>query len=156
MIDNPHELEAPPWRRVESTLLATSRALRRAYDSRLAPVGLNQSEASIVALVDEEGKLSQTEVARRIGMRRAAAGALVDKLEGLGLIVRVPSPSDRRVWHLVVTPEARETIVQIKAIDAQLRRELRAGIPRDERRALAATLEQLRANLARVTDDSAD
>jgi hypothetical protein len=32
-----HELDSPPWLRVESTLMATARLVRTAFDARLAP-----------------------------------------------------------------------------------------------------------------------
>ena len=35
-----HELDAPPWLRVESTLMATARAIRQGYDHRFEPLGL--------------------------------------------------------------------------------------------------------------------
>ena len=36
-----HELDSPPWLRVESTLMATARLLRVAFDTRLAALDLN-------------------------------------------------------------------------------------------------------------------
>ena len=44
-----HELDAPPWRRVESTLMATARAIRQAYAQRLRPLDLNLSQALQIA-----------------------------------------------------------------------------------------------------------
>jgi len=50
-----HELDAPPWSRVEGTLLSTARAVRRAYDAALAELGVNLSKASVLAhLKDSE------------------------------------------------------------------------------------------------------
>ena len=34
-----HELDAPPWLRVETTLMGAAQAIRNAYDVRLAPLG---------------------------------------------------------------------------------------------------------------------
>jgi len=150
-----HELDAPPWRRVESTVMATSRSLRRAYDLRLAPTGLNQSEASVLVLLDEDGPLIQSDVAKRIGMRRAAAGGVIDKLEAMRLLERRPDASDRRVWQLVLLPGATPVVEQIRDIDDQLRTELRDGISKEERRQLARTLEQLRVNLAKAVGERA-
>jgi len=44
-----HELDAPPWLRVETTLIGAANALRNAYDVRLAPLGLTLSLASLLA-----------------------------------------------------------------------------------------------------------
>lgn len=63
-----HELDAPPWRRFESTLMATSKSIRRAYDLFFGEIGLNLSEACLLEYVVEHGPMSQTQVAERIGM----------------------------------------------------------------------------------------
>src|SRR5258708_15628832 len=92
-----HDRDAPLWRRFESTLMATSRSIRRAYDLRLKEIGLNLSEACLLAYVVEHGPLTQRQVAERIGMGRAPAGSIVDKLSAESLLVRLPDPNDRRV-----------------------------------------------------------
>ena len=44
--------------------------MRRAYDEHLADTGLNQSEASVLALLDEDGAMSQSAIARRLERRQ--------------------------------------------------------------------------------------
>ncbi|HRE03809.1 MAG TPA: hypothetical protein PLV68_21110, partial [Ilumatobacteraceae bacterium] len=58
-----HELDAPPWSRVESTLMSTARALREAYDTQFAPLGLNLTQASLLAYLREFGPVTQTKCA---------------------------------------------------------------------------------------------
>lgn len=147
-----HELDAPPWQRVDATIMATSRALRRAYDLRLTAVGLNLSEACVLAFVHTGGPATQTRVADRIGMGRAAAGAVVDALERRSLVVRERSDSDRRVWVVALTPEGDACVDRIRDIDAALRADLRAGISKTERTQLASTLIRLQDNLAGVLE----
>ena len=78
-----HELDAPPWLRVESTLMATAQAIRDAYDTKLAPLGLTLSLASLLAYVADFGPVSQTRAAEHLGQGRASTGAQVDRLEQL-------------------------------------------------------------------------
>jgi DNA-binding MarR family transcriptional regulator len=147
-----HELDAPPWRRFESTLMATSKLIRRAYDLRLAEFGLNLSEACLLAFVIERGPLSQTQVAERIGMGRAPAGIIIDSLSERSLLRREPDSSDRRVWLLSATPEGLEIGKKISAVEHMLRAELREGLVREEREQLAGTLLRLQENLAEILD----
>jgi MarR family transcriptional regulator, transcriptional regulator for hemolysin len=147
-----HELDAPPWLRVELTLMATARAIRQAYDRRLADVGVNLSEASLLAFVSESGPVTQTRLAERLGLGRAATGSAVDRLEATGLVARQPDPDDRRVWLVTSTRAGDALVDQVSAIDADLRSELRAGISREERQALAKTLVRLQENLAGLAD----
>jgi DNA-binding MarR family transcriptional regulator len=145
-----HELDAPPWRRVEATLMATSRGIRRAYDARLAETGLNLSEASLLAYVKEYGASTQTQLAERLALGRAAVGSVIDALESKGLVTRRPDRTDRRVWLVSVTPEGSAVAVRVVAIDAQFRDDLRTGITREERRQLADMLLRLQENISSV------
>ena len=87
-----NELDAPPWLRVESTLMATARLIREAFDSRLKPLDLNLTQASLLAYVAELGATTQTGLAEKMGTGRAAMGTVVDGLEKRGLIERHPDP----------------------------------------------------------------
>lgn len=148
-----HELDAPPWLRVESTIMATARAIRQCYDQRFAGLGLNLSEASLLAFVEESGPLTQTRLAQRLGLGRAATGSVIDALEERGLVERQPDPDDRRVWLVTVTRSGKELVEQVNASDKVLRSELRAGISRADRQQLAALLVRLQENLAAALDD---
>lgn len=145
-----HELDAPPWLRVESTIMATARAVRQAYDLRFAELGLNLSEASLLAYVEESGALTQTRLAERLGIGRAAMGSVIDSLEKRGLVERNPDPDDRRVWLVDLTASGKEMVQQVTERDVVLRKELRAGISRDDRQKLAEVLVALGNNLAAV------
>lgn len=146
-----HELDAPPWLRVESTLMATANAIRAAYDARLAPLGLNLSAASLLAYIRDFGPVSQTRAAEHLDQGRAVTGTQVDKLESLGLLERLPDPDDRRVWRVAITDSGRALADRIADVDAVLRAELRAGISRSDRQTLAALLLRLQDNL-RLSD----
>ncbi len=145
-----HELDAPPWLRVESTLMSLARGIRRAYDLRLEELGLNLSEASLLAYTQESGPLMQADLAERVGVGRASMGSLVDSLESRGFVERRPKPGDRRVWLVAITPSGEQIARQISKIDERLRAELREGISRKERRELTQLLNRLRENVGKV------
>jgi MarR family transcriptional regulator, transcriptional regulator for hemolysin len=147
-----HELDAPPWLRVESTLMATATAIREAYDSRLAPLGLNLSTASLLAYLADFGPVNQTRVAEHLGQGRAVTGSQIDKLESLGLVERRPEPSDRRVWLVAITPGGTELAGAIADVDRVFRAELREGISRADRQTLAGLLVRLQDNIHRSND----
>jgi MarR family transcriptional regulator, transcriptional regulator for hemolysin len=143
-----HELDAPPWLRVETTLIGAATALRNAYDVRLAPLGLTLSLASLLAYVADFGPVSQTRAAEHLGQGRAATGSQVDRLEQLGYVERLPDPDDRRVWMVAITASGRALVDEVTEVDGVLRAELRSGISRAERQQLAAVLVRLQRNLA--------
>ncbi|MCB1001984.1 MAG: MarR family transcriptional regulator [Acidimicrobiales bacterium] len=145
-----HELDAPPWQRVETTLMATARLIRDAYDARFATLDLNLTQASILMYVAEFGPVTQTKIADHLGQGRAATGATIDRLQQLGHLERHPDHDDRRVWQIHLTEAGTALVGTIARIDQDLRTELRQGISRDERQALATVMEQLQDNLRRA------
>ncbi len=147
-----HELDAPPWQRVDSTIMQTARAIRRAYEARLAPLELNLSQASILGFL-AGGPASQTQIASSLGIGRAAAGSIVDTLEKRGLVERQPVPNDRRVWLVAATKSGAGLAKPVQEVDRVLRTELRAGISRHERQLLAELLVRLQSNLTTILGD---
>jgi DNA-binding MarR family transcriptional regulator len=146
-----HELDAPPWLRVESTLIGAAQAIRDAYDVRMAPLGLTLRLASMLCYIADFGPVSQTRAAEHLGQGRAATGVQVDRLQEQGYIERRPDPDDRRVWMVAATETGRTLAAEVVAVDEVLRSELRTGISRAERQQLAALLVRLQRNLAVVT-----
>jgi DNA-binding MarR family transcriptional regulator len=151
-----HELDSAPWLRVESTLMATARLVRDAYDRRLAPLNLSLTQALVLAYVCDFGPVTQTKIADHLRQGRAATGVTVDCLQDRELVERRPDPDDRRVWLVDLTPTGSLLVGDITSVDEQLRTELRAGISRAERQALARVLDRLRANLGCVIASSSE
>jgi MarR family transcriptional regulator for hemolysin len=147
------DIGAPPRQTIESLLMATSRALRRAYDNRLAGVGLKASEGYLLAHVHTHGPMTQTQLAEGLGIGRAATGALIDALEARGLVERSAHAADRRVWLVATTQRAAPLVEETIAIDATLRQQLWTGIAQAERRQLSDILRRLQGNLAAILDD---
>jgi DNA-binding MarR family transcriptional regulator len=142
-----NELDAPPWLRVESTLMATARLVREAFDARLDPLDLNLTQASLLGYIAEFGATTQTHVADHLGIGRAAIGTVIDRLSDRGLVERHPDPDDRRVWRVGITTAGREMAARVVDVDEVLRAELRHGIGREERQALSWVLTRLQQNL---------
>lgn len=144
------ELDEPPFRLIDATIISTARVLRRAYDESLAPLGLNLSEARMVAYVNDFGPETQTRLAGRLGMGRAAAGQMVDRLEREGLVTRIRDKEDRRVWLIGKTKRTGPLRDRIIAATESLREEMRAGTTHDERVAVVQTLRRMQGNLTRI------
>ncbi len=150
------ELDAPPWQRVEATLITTARLLRDAYDQRFAALDLNLTQAIVLVYVADFGPVTQTKIADHLGQGRAATGATIDRLQARSLVERHPDPTDRRVWQIQVTELGRGLVAQVTAIDTTLRTELRSGLSRADRQALTAVLQQLQTNLTRAIGHPAE
>lgn len=147
------ELKAPPFYRVEWAIMLAARDIRQTFDLVFSDFKLNLSEVALLALVTEHGSLSQSALAKSLGMGRASLGALVDGLEKRNLLERRENPKDKRVWLIELTSTGKELSVKLEERDQALREIFREGVGRDERQNLAETLELLRRNLRAVNTE---
>ncbi|MCW2926207.1 MAG: MarR family transcriptional regulator [Thermoleophilia bacterium] len=79
-----------------STTDSLSSQLRRGW-------GVNGHEMQAISTLWEFGRMTMTDLGRRIPLSRAAVTTLTDRLERLGFVKRVPDPTDRRRILLEVT-----------------------------------------------------
>jgi MarR family transcriptional regulator for hemolysin len=135
--------------------MSTARAVRRAYDGAFARIGVNLSEASVLAHLQNSGPLTQTELARCIGTGRARMGAWIDGLEAKGAVVRQADPQDRRVWNVALSPAGRKLWAETARIDKMIRRQLRAGTSEDDRAVLDALLMRIHQNARALENNDA-
>lgn len=125
--------------------------LKRAYmvvqeDFRaaLGPGGMAPRVFSALSLVVRCPNITQSELARRLGIERSGLVAMVDDLQARGLLKRVPVPSDRRVQALVATPSGHTAYTQAHERVKAHERKLLADISPEELDALNATLRKIR------------
>ncbi|MFD3581237.1 MarR family winged helix-turn-helix transcriptional regulator [Streptomyces sp. NPDC058683] len=110
--------------------------LTRSSAEALAPYGMDGHELVVLVVLAGAEPLSQIEVAGRLGVDRTTMVALLDSLEGRGLVVRRRSPQDRRRNIVELTDAGRERMG--RAEEARLAAERRFLAPLDDE--TAATL----------------
>lgn len=96
------------------------RLLRRRLDGTLADEGLTRPQWRLLAYVLREPGLTQSALAQRLELARAATGATVDQLEHLGLIDRRPDPDDRRSWRIHPSAAALALLARFRRLGADL------------------------------------
>src|SRR5690606_23242749 len=121
-----------PSRQLEFLIVEVARLQLRVYNRRFAATGLNQSQVAALIHLDRDEVLSQTDLAHRHGKRKAAAGTLIDGLEGKGLVERTRSRTDRRLQLVSITDEGRAVVNEVDQMAEQLGTALRAGVSREE------------------------
>ncbi len=109
------------------------------------PKGLAPSHGDILALLFDKGEASMHEIAAFARRTKPTTTVLVDKLEALGYVARVPSATDARSVVVRLTPAGEALRPAFDAISRRFVRFLYAGLSREE----ADTLERL---LGKVLD----
>ena len=101
--------------------------------------GLAPSHGDILALLFRKGEATMHEIAAFARRTKPTTTILVDKLEALGYIARVPSTTDARSVVVRLTPAGEALRPSFDAISRRFVRFLYAGLSREE----AETLERL-------------
>jgi DNA-binding MarR family transcriptional regulator len=76
----------------------------------LAPYGLDGRELAVLVVLAAGEPASQQQAASRLGVDRTTMVALLDALEGKGLVARRPHASDRRRNVVELTAAGRDTL----------------------------------------------
>ncbi len=131
--------------------------LKRAYvlvqsdfRKRLGERALGTRVFAALALVVQRPNITQSALARELGIERSGLVAMVDELEGRGYLNRVSVPKDRRVQALLATPEGeaayRAALAEVKTHEKELFSEL----TQEEQDQLRALLRKFRATIEGV------
>jgi DNA-binding MarR family transcriptional regulator len=70
--------------------------------------GLNRTDMRALDIVEREGPIAPTDLARRVGFTTGGITTVIDRLERAGYVVRRPEGSDRRRLLIEVTDVTRE------------------------------------------------
>jgi DNA-binding MarR family transcriptional regulator len=86
----------------------------------VSEAALTLPQLQLLKLMARDGQHQVSEAAHFLGVSPPAATKNIDKLEGLGLIVRERSTGDRRATLLSVSPEGRRLVEEYERRKAQL------------------------------------
>jgi DNA-binding MarR family transcriptional regulator len=112
----------------------------RQFGERLAPLGLEQRHAGMLARLAASHGQSQQAIAQLIGVNATRMVFLVDELEGLGLVERRRNPGDRRSHALYLTDAGVAMLERVRAVTADHEARIVAGLTDAERRQLLGLL----------------
>ncbi|HEV2325050.1 MAG TPA: MarR family transcriptional regulator [Terracidiphilus sp.] len=111
----------------------------------LSPLHFVPSEAGILRLLEHTPGISQQELANRLRMHASRLVAIIDGLEGRGLIARETNAEDRRLYSLRLTPAGRESLAAIGRVARAHEEAMCEGLSETERAQLAGSLGKIAA-----------
>jgi MarR family transcriptional regulator for hemolysin len=126
-------------------LFGTARAWRTKLDQRLRPLGLSQGKWRTLIHVSQGGnKLTQKEIAERMGIEEPTLAGLLDRLQEDGWIKRRESPNDRRCKIVHLQRRSKAVLDEIFNTAHGLRHELIEDVPPHDLEACIRVLTQIR------------
>lgn len=123
-------------------------SLRRAANAtgvelaqRLSGLGLRQSDASLLMLVQANPGVTASALGRQLDIQRANMVPILKRLEDAGLIDR--APIDGKSQGVALTPAGRERLAEARRIIERFERELLERIPEEHREHLLPALDAI-------------
>ncbi|NIZ15253.1 MarR family winged helix-turn-helix transcriptional regulator [Phaeobacter sp. HF9A] len=125
--------------------------LKRAYvivstDFRnaLGEDGFAPRPFSALSLIVQFPGITQSELARKLGIERSGLVAIVDELEGRGYLQRQAVPGDRRVQALAPTEAGQAAYLRAQEVVREHEAKLLAHLTAQERETLLSLLRKIR------------
>ncbi len=115
-------------------------------------LGINRTDGRCLDILDQRGSMTAGELARECGLTTGAMTTLLDRLERLGYLRRVPHPTDRRRVVVEMTDKTRRRIEQIYAPVGMEGRELLACLSDRQLELIAKVMRTGRELLERHTE----
>ncbi|HEY4214785.1 MAG TPA: MarR family transcriptional regulator [Steroidobacteraceae bacterium] len=119
-------------------------AMHRHYMICVGELDLTQKQTATLWLISSNPGVSQVDVAATLGMDRATMMAIVDRLEGRGLVLRKRSAADRRRQELYLTPAGQSLLRKVKKRIALHEDHFKSHFTRPELEGLVAALQKFR------------
>jgi DNA-binding MarR family transcriptional regulator len=106
----------------------------------LARLDVRPAQYSVLAVIEANPGLSQSDLADFLGIERARLVRMLDRLEKRGFAKRKASPRDRRSHALFLTSEGQKALNRIKTVAAQHEANLTDKLGAENRKAMIEML----------------
>lgn len=133
-------------------LTDTARMLRKLIDRRLQPFGLTRAQWAVLAMLASRDGVSQSDLAEELEIEKSTVGRLIDHVEARGWIERRAMATDRRLWRVHLTEQARPLIERVTQVILATRTEMLVGLTVEQQRQLSDVLALVKSNLSGALD----
>ena len=129
-----------------------SRLRRMMFDRALSPLGITRSQWWVLAFISRKDGLPQTQLANELDVGKVAVGALIDRLESSGFVIRQADPVDRRIKRVYVTKQAKGFLEKLRKETDKFNAKIVHGIEREQLDSASHALLAMKHNLLAMSD----
>jgi DNA-binding MarR family transcriptional regulator len=122
MVTQPHKREFP------FTIMDVARLLKTYADQRARQFGISRAQWAVLARIDRNEGLKQSELAEMLDLQPITLTRLLDRLADNGLIERRADPNDRRANRLYLKPAAKPLLGRLSDLGADIMETALEGI----------------------------
>ncbi|MGJ5024447.1 MarR family winged helix-turn-helix transcriptional regulator [Bradyrhizobium oligotrophicum] len=138
------------------TLGELQRLMRAYADKEAARFGMTRAQWAVLAKVERNEGMKQSELAEQLEMQPITLTRLIDKLAEAGLIERRGDDTDRRVNRLYLKKAARPLLAKLGVLKAELTDTALQGISAGDAERLMTHLEAIKENVRNALQSLCD
>ncbi|MGJ4899506.1 MarR family winged helix-turn-helix transcriptional regulator [Bradyrhizobium oligotrophicum] len=138
------------------TLGELQRLVRAYADKEAARFGMTRAQWAVLAKVERNEGMKQSELAEQMEMQPITLTRLIDKLAEAGLIERRGDDSDRRVNRLYLKKAARPLLAKLAVLRSDLTDTALQGISAGDAERLMTHLEAIKENVRNALQSLCD
>jgi len=139
-----------PRREILFELLDVARALRTYVDQRAREHGMTRAQWAVLARLERDEGMMQTEMADALEIQPISLVRLVDRLCEQGLVERRPHPTDRRANCLYLTDAGRDRLIGMVPLAREISANVLASFSEHDVTELLRRLLSLKGNIRRA------
>lgn len=113
------------------------------FAETMSAVQITPGQFGVLTLIGANPGLTQSALARAVGIERSTMVAVIDALESRSVVERRPSPVDRRSYALMLSMAGRELLAQLKPMVRDHERRIGSRLNDVERSTLILLLEKI-------------
>ena len=138
---------------IRELLVRGEKARKQIFFPLLSDLGLTpgQGQAKILYHLQQEDRITQKELADRCRIDAAAMSRNIDKLEGMGLLVRESNPDCRRSFSICLTEKGYKEAEEIRKVFEQFEEIVSEGISQADIDVFYRVMEHICVNMERYS-----
>lgn len=142
---NKSEKGEPSPLRVAFLLSQVGGRSAQVFAELLSPLHFVPADAGILRMLDRTPGISQQQLAHRLNMHPSRLVAVIDTLEGRGLVMRETNADDRRIYSLRLSAAGREALAAVGRVARAHEAAICEGLSEIERAQLNGLLRKIAA-----------
>lgn len=113
------------------------------FSRSLKTCDITPGQFGVLVLIEANSGLNQTRLGNALGIDRSTVVAVIDRLEGRGLVLRAPAPTDRRSYALRLSDQGRALLHRARGLVETHEKRIAQDLTPAEQKQLNALLSRL-------------
>ncbi len=124
-------------------LYKSAQRLRSRLDTALEAHGIIAPQFGVLTVLNSTGGLCQSDISIQMGIDKATVVKLIDGLESLNYVIRIPQKKDRRINELQITQKGKGALAKGLKLATSVEKKFLSPLTLQEQKAIRTIMSKL-------------